>query len=401
MGVSDWSSGFAENVAEFPIRAMPARLTAPSAIAPRPWLYGTYLLRGFVSVLVAAGGVGKSMLAMSTALSCCIGKPLLGHYVHAKVNAWIFNLEDPLDEMDRRLAACIMQHGIDPTEIDGALYMNSGRDNRLCVGKVGPDGVTILYPHKEAIIAQCKELGIGVIVVDPFVKSHELDENRNGDMDAAVTAWAEIASQANSAVLLVHHVRKGPVVDIEAARGGKALIDGARVGLTMQSMSDDEAKSLGISAEDRGRYVRLDDGKANLAPKAAKAAWFEIKMVNLGNGTPDYPNGDNVGTLVPWEPPSAFDGLSLEDCNAALDLIAAGLPDGQLYAPSRRGRSNTRWAGNVLMREYEIEEGPAARIVDTWVKNGVLEITKYQHNGKEYSGVLVVNGKRPGVVHEG
>lgn len=389
----EWDS---QTIVNFPAKPRRARLPSPSTIPPRPWLYGTYLLRGFVSVVVAAGGVGKSMLALNAAVACAIGQPILGHHIHARVNAWIFNLEDPLDEMDRRLAATILQYNIDPTELDGTLYMESGRDTRLCIGKVAEDGTTILFPHEETIVKQCIECKIGLIVVDPFVKSHELDENRNGDMDAAVTAWARIASKANCGVLLVHHVRKGAVVDIEAARGGKALIDGARVGLTMAAMTADEAEAIGIQPDQRGRYVRLDDGKANLAPKASKASWFEIVMVNLGNGTPDYPNGDNVGTVVPWEPPSAFDGLSVEDCNAALDKIAGGLPDGQLYAPTKRGRSNTRWAGNVLTEEFDIEDGAASRIIDAWLKSGVLETTNFTHGRKELKGVLVINGKRPG-----
>lgn len=391
-----WDQGFDEPEDERPIVARPAKMLDPRAIPPRPWIYGTYLLRGFVSVLVAAGGVGKSMFAMSTALSCTLGKPLLGHYVHTRTNAWIFNLEDPMEEMDRRLAACRLYHSIDDADLDGALFMNSGRDDPLCIGKVGPDGVSIVYPHKAAIIAQARERGVGVIIVDPFIKSHRLDENRNGDMDAAVTAWAEIASEANCAVLLVHHVRKGPVVDIEAARGGKSLIDGARVGLVMSAMGKEEAESLDISDEDRGRYVRLDDGKANMAPKAASASWFEIKMQPLGNGTPDYPSGDNVGVIVPWMPPSPFEGLSLEACNAALDRIAAGFPDGRLYSPNKRGRNNTRWAGNVLIDDFGIEEGAAARIITAWLKNGVLIPTKFQHDGKELPGVLVEATKRPG-----
>lgn len=401
MAADDWSKGFGTNVHEFPIRPLPARLPDPASIPPRPWLYGTYLLRGFVSVLVAAGGVGKSMLAMSCAASCALGKPLIGHHVHARVNAWIFNLEDPLDELDRRLAALMLHHNIDRADLDQTLFLNSGRDRRLCIGKVDADGTTILYPDKAAIISACKDFEIGVIVVDPFIKSHELDENRNGDMDAAVTAWAEIASDARCGVLLVHHVRKGPIVDIEAARGGKSLIDGARVGLTMQAMTEEEAGALGVSSEDRARYIRLDDGKANLAPKATKASWFEIVHVKLGNHSQDYPNGDTVATIAAWEPPSPFDDLTVFDCNVALDKISAGMPDGQLYAPSRRGRGNTRWAGNVLMNEFDLDDKQAARVVDSWLKNGVLTVKEFSHNGHTMKGVLVVSGKRPGTEHGG
>ena len=57
-----------ENVVRLPLRATRARLPDPSSIPPRPWLYGTYLMRGFVSLLVSPGGVGKSQLGMMLAV---------------------------------------------------------------------------------------------------------------------------------------------------------------------------------------------------------------------------------------------------------------------------------------------------------------------------------------------
>lgn len=47
-----------------PLAADPATLPAPATIPPREWLYGSRLIRRFVSVLAAPGGVGKSALAL-------------------------------------------------------------------------------------------------------------------------------------------------------------------------------------------------------------------------------------------------------------------------------------------------------------------------------------------------
>jgi hypothetical protein len=118
--------------------------------------------------------------------------------------------------------------------------------------------------------------------VDPFAESHELEENSNPYMIRAAAEWRRVARFGNCAVLLAHHVRKGTVDSIEAARGAKALTDSARIGLLLS-------------------YVRLDDAKANLAPRAGAATWYHLNHVKLDNGTPEYPHGDDVVVIEKME----------------------------------------------------------------------------------------------------
>ena len=42
----------------------PFTLREPKLIPPRQWLYGTHLIRGFVSLTVAPGGLGKSSMVL-------------------------------------------------------------------------------------------------------------------------------------------------------------------------------------------------------------------------------------------------------------------------------------------------------------------------------------------------
>ncbi len=65
------------------------------------------------------------------------------------------------------------------------------------------DGYTLQFPDKDALVAAARSASIGLIVVDPFVKSHLLEENSNPDMDAAATAWAEVGDATGAAILLV------------------------------------------------------------------------------------------------------------------------------------------------------------------------------------------------------
>eukprot|EP01035_Chromulina_nebulosa_P037332 gene37331-50385_t len=223
------------------------------------------------------------------------------------------NLEDPLEETQRRIAALMRLHRIDAEELAGRLFLHSGRDRRISMA-ASESGV-LVHPDRDGIIAACRAAGIGLIVVDPFVKSHRLDENSNGDMDAAATAWAEVAEATGAAILLVHHVRKSAGEGVEAMRGAKSLSDAARVACLLSPMSEEEARSLSVPARERWRHVRLDDAKANLAPAGEGTLWYRLETVALGNATPDYPAGDQVAAITPWKPPSPFRGMTAADCN--------------------------------------------------------------------------------------
>lgn len=383
-----------------PLVATPARLPDPATIPPRQWLYGTRLIRRFVSVLVAPGGTGKTNFVMGVSLALTSGRPILGDTVHHRVNSWILNLEDPMEELERRIAAMMMCHKIAASEIEGRLFINSGRDRPLCIIQPSPDGYgTITYPDKEKLIAAALACNAGHIVIDPFVKSHSMEENSNPAMDAAVTAWAEVAEITGAAVDLMHHTRKGPVLDIESSRGGKALTDGARVGQILAPMSKEEAAELSVPELDRWQYIRLDDAKVNMSPRAGKARWFKMEMEALGNRTVDYPNGDNVAALAPWEPPApALAAISPVDLNEALDAIAAGPEADILFSPTSHGKNGrARWVGIVLVGLLDLTDDQAREIVAAWLKNGLLVKQKFYDPAqrKERTGVVVVDALRP------
>jgi hypothetical protein len=61
-------------------------------------------------------------------------------------------------------------------------------------------------------------------------------------------------------------------------------------------MIEDMTKTFGVGEAERRLLVRMDSAKVNIAPPAAKAAWFKLVGVELGNGTCDNPAGDNVQT---------------------------------------------------------------------------------------------------------
>jgi RecA-family ATPase len=131
---------------------------------------------------------------------------------------------DPRDEIERRVIATCLHHDLDPGEIAGRLFIDSGRQTPIKIGEAQNGKVTIATPVVDALVEAIRDLGVDVLIIDPFVSVHSLPENDNGAMDAAVKAFALVADRTGCAIDLVHHARKlnGVDADIDAARGGSA-----------------------------------------------------------------------------------------------------------------------------------------------------------------------------------
>ena len=99
--------------------------SAMTSVAPRKWLYGKHFIRGFVSSTVGTGGVGKTALLLAECLAIVTGSPLLGEEPAERAAVAYLQLEDPLDEMYRRIQAIVSHNKIEAWEIAGRFFVAS------------------------------------------------------------------------------------------------------------------------------------------------------------------------------------------------------------------------------------------------------------------------------------
>lgn len=344
-------------------------------LAPRRWVYGHFLIERFLSVLGAPGGTGKTAYAISVSLSVALGRPLLGEAVHMPGNVWLYNLEDPRDEILRRIYAGCLHHQINPADLEGRLFLDSGRDRALVVAERTKDGDIVATPLVEPLVAELKARGIRLLVVDPFVKSHRLEENRNEQIDFAATLWNRVAELANCAILLVHHFRKGGMAgDADAFRGASALVDAARAAVALSVMSEKDADRLGLEPDERRFHIRADNAKLNLAPPPSEAVWLRLESVDL-------PNGDKVQAARRWDPPSPWGNLPMKMIVQTLDAIAAGRPNGDLWSPRKEAKDG--WVGRVVVDMTAVTEGQALEIVRQWLDTNLLTVEEFKNADRQ------------------
>jgi hypothetical protein len=357
-----------------------------AALGPREWVYGHFLIRRFVSVLGAPGGTGKTAYAIAVALSVALGRPLVEEPVHSPGPVWIYNLEDPRDELLRRVQAALIAHRIPASDLASRLYLDSGREQPLILATRLPDGSTVATPLVEALIAELTRRQVRLLIVDPFVKSHRLEENRNEQVDFAATLWSQVADAAGCAILLVHHFRKGGIAgDADAFRGASALIDAARAAVTLRTMSEEEAQRSGVEVERRKFFIRADNAKLNLAPQPMDALWLELRSVPL-------PSGDHVQAVARWQPSTVWKGLPHATILDLLRTLDAGRPNGDRWSP--RKEAGEGWAGQVLMDVASLNEVQAKEVLRGWEKSGLLRREPFRSESRKMRDGYVVDATK-------
>jgi hypothetical protein len=163
------------------------------------WMVEPLWARSGVGILGGAPKCCKSWLALDIALAVASGTPCLGSFhVHDSGNVLLYMAEDAAPVVKARLGGICRHRGLDlgamPVHLITAPALRLDRANdqarlQAAVGKYTPR----------------------LLVLDPFVRCHRIDENDAGQVSALLGYLREVQRAHDVAVLVVHHARKnGP-----------------------------------------------------------------------------------------------------------------------------------------------------------------------------------------------
>lgn len=344
----------------------------PEEIARRQWLYGNHLIRDYASTTIAQGGVGKSALVLTEAIAMAAGRNLLGTKPTERCKVWYWNGEDPVDEIDRRIAAICIWYNIEREDIEGWLFTDSGRDQEIVIATQTNSGAVIAEPVVKELIETLRKNAIDVFIVDPFISTHQVTENDNNAIDLVAKKWAKIAGIANCAVDLIHHTRKtyGAELTVEDGRGASALHAAVRSARVLNVMTDADANKFGV--EQRRAYFKVENGKSNLSPPPDAADWFHFEPVSLGNGPANnvLEGGDSVGVVTKWKVPDPLDGVTGRDFEKAATAIRGGEWRADPQAKSWVGHA----VATALCLDIAVKSKRAkvAGLIKIWIASGSL-----------------------------
>jgi len=378
-------------------------------IPVRPWLVPGAVLSGYTHILAAPGGTGKSLFTLQFAISLAAGIQWGAFTPRRRCRSLIINVEDDLDEQRRRLAAAARVMSVDPQTLRGWIYLVDSSQGVVVAAHDPIKRSLIMTPVAGKLRDFIKKHAIDVLWADPFAETFEGDENDNSEVKWAMKIWRdEVARATKSAVYLVHHTTKhagNGAGDANVIRGAGAIVNSTRISATLMPMTADEATAIGVEQAERHLYVRYDDAKANQSLKSGTARWLRKETVVLNNGA-GLQEPDEVGALVPWIPPDAFDGISLASISMVLDRVEEGMIDatgavtGVRFTASAKGGSKDsgRWVGGLLMELLGMKEAQVKKVIGTWLATGVLVEQNYHcpERRRDRAGLFAPYDKRPG-----
>ena len=179
----------------------------PTRAPEQRWLVEQVWSAEAVGIIGGEPKCGKSLLALDLAVSVASGTPCLGRFPTARAGrVLLFAAEDPLDVVRARLEGLTTARALDLTRL--ALYVITVPSLRLDHSE-----------HRDRLADTVDKIKPALLVLDPFVRLHSIDENAAGEVAPLLAYLRQLQRTHHLAVALVHHARK----DASRSRPGQAL----------------------------------------------------------------------------------------------------------------------------------------------------------------------------------
>ncbi len=250
---------------------VPASDLLASPPPPREWLLTEFLPKKIVASIIAAGGTGKSFLAMHIAVALAAGSSLFSKYIASTPSKVVFiSGEDDKIELQRRLHS--VTQGMPPNLIksisSNIQFIDLADSFELFTYKPPSGEVSMTTVPVDLVNAIKQKLGdeVGLVIVDPVSRFRGGEENSAGDTTRFVQALQYIRDQLSATVLTLHHVNKGAKTNGSTqnnARGSSAFIDGVRLVYELNAISEEEVKKQFGASGLIPRLMTLNSVKSN------------------------------------------------------------------------------------------------------------------------------------------
>jgi len=274
----------------------------------------------------------KSFLALDMCVSVASGAPCLGRFEPAQQGrVLLYAAEDALHIVRSRLERISHASGIGLEYLD--IQVITAPTLRLDV-----------QDDRDRLTQTIEALSPRMLVLDPFVRLHRIDENASGEVAPLLGYLRNLQRRFNLAVVLVHHARKG---------GGRA-----RAGQALRGSSEFHAWG------DSNLYLRRsgEDLTLTIEHRAAPSATgLSVALADDGIGLALRVN-DKPAPSVGAPPPSQA-ASAVHKVEQALSASSAPLSLAALRASCRIRNKNVSDALAALLAEGRVRKTAAGYLL--------------------------------------
>jgi len=307
----------------------------------RRWLVTSLWARAAVGILGGAPKCCKSWLALELSVSVATGSGCLDRFaVEDPGSVMLYMAEDSTPVIKARLAGLCRHRGVRledvPIDVITAQSVRIDRER-----------------DQDRLTRTVKSRAPRLLVLDPFVRLHRVDENDAGQVSAVLGYLRALQRELDVAVLVVHHARKN------GAAGGQA-------GQNLRGSGDLHAWG------DSNLYLRKQQGTLSLTIEHRAAPAPEPLALRLVS----HAEGDAHLELVQPGEQRARGDATLDQTIVAT-LAAAGEPLGRTALRDRTRVRNERLgealtrltAAGTLMRTGDRWAVPVPSSGEKWERN--------------------------------
>ena len=177
------------------------------------WLVKSLWSDSSVGVIGGAPKCSKTWLGLDMALSVATGTPCLGKYaVPQRGPTLVYLAEDALPIVRQRVAGMARHRGLELAAVE--MHVITAPTLRLD-----------REPHRGRLFETARRLRPRLLLLDPLVRLHGIDENHAGEVAGLLAYFRSLQRELNLSVVLVHHARKNAAASVAAGQGLRGSSD--------------------------------------------------------------------------------------------------------------------------------------------------------------------------------
>jgi len=180
---------------------------------PQRWLVEQLWGDSSVGVIGGAPKCSKTWLGLDLALSVATGTACLGRYAVPRPGpVLVYLAEDALAVVRERVEGMARHRGLELMGVD--LHVITAPSLRLD-----------REPHQNRLLETARRLRPRLLLLDPLVRLHGVDENDARQVAALLAYFRLLQRRLDLSVILVHHTRKNAAGGVAAGQGLRGSSD--------------------------------------------------------------------------------------------------------------------------------------------------------------------------------